>query len=263
LATHGLVSVIMPTHNSSAWIELSAKSVLAQTYSDIELIIVDDLSNDETLEILKKLRRLDTRITIKERSICSGGPATPRNDGLKSAKGNFIAFIDSDDLWHPKKLELQIKTMRDHGINFISSTHIPFEGNPPVPLDIDEELLNVQNKDHATLIRKNWVVTSSAVVNRSLLADNSFNQKVEYIGVEDYLLWLKLHQSPPIKSGILESPLVFYRLRRDSISASKLMMAKKIFYLLSQYSFLGKPLGLKKYLYFTTYVLASLKVRLL
>ena len=114
---------------------------------------------------------------------------------------------------------------------------------------INASKINVTGKK---LIQKNWITTSSAIIEKSLFDGARFNQKTNYIGIEDYLVWLDLHQKPIINSGVLMSPLVLYRLRADSISASKSRMARKIFYLLSNYSIDGKPLGVKKYYYFFT-----------
>ena len=115
-----------------------------------------------------------------------------------------------------------------------------------------------QHKNPKNLILKNWITTSSAIIEKSLFDGAQFNQQTDYIGIEDYLTWLDLHQNPIINSGVLMSPLVLYRLRADSISASKSHMARKIFYLLSNYSIDGKPLGVKKYYYFATYVIFAI-----
>jgi len=260
--TSTLVSVIMPAHNSAQWISASVNSVLAQTYQNLELIVIDAGSNDPTTSILKDLANRDPRLKVIERQTCSGGPATPRNDGINIAAGEYFAFIDSDDLWHPQKLELQLTVMSEQNLNFLSSKHIPFAATPPSARPINQAN-QVLLKTHSDLIRKNWVVTSSAVVLASLLKEVRFNEKAEYVGIEDYLVWLQLHQKKSINSGALMSPLVFYRLRKNSISASKRMMAKKIFYLLSHYSYAGKPLGMAKYYYFATYAFSAIKSRLL
>ena len=250
-----LVSVILPTHNSSKWVQSSIESVLSQSHTELELIVIDDGSCDETISIISKLANTDGRLKFISRPACSGGPATPRNQGIEIATGNYLAFIDSDDLWHPQKLEFQLLAMKDNCLNFLSSQHSIFHNTPPTTTKITH-LARVRRKNAKHLILKNWVVTSSAIIEKSLIGKTRFNQDFNYIGIEDYIMWLDLHQKTSIKSGVLMSPLVLYRLRNDSLSASKPLMAKKIFHLLSNYSLNGKTLGWKKYYYFTTYVIS-------
>lgn len=110
-----LVSVIMPSYNTSDYIKESIESVLNQTYSNLELIIVDDCSTDNTDEIIKSIK--DDRIRYYKNEVNSGA-AISRNKALKEAKGQWIAFLDSDDLWMPEKLEKQIKFMKDNNYLF-------------------------------------------------------------------------------------------------------------------------------------------------
>ena len=112
-----LVSVIMPTYKCGRYIEESVKSVLAQTYQNWELIVVDDCSNDGTLEIVTSLKEKDDRIVIYNNPVNSGAAVT-RNVALRHAKGRWIAFLDSDDLWEPTKLENQIRFMEENGFAF-------------------------------------------------------------------------------------------------------------------------------------------------
>lgn len=257
-----LVSIILPSHNSAAYIEHSVKSVLSQTYIDLELITVDDGSTDQTPEMLHKLARHDDRMTVISLAECSGGPAKPRNVGLAAAKGNYFAFIDSDDAWHPRKLERQLSLMKKDDLGFLSTQHIAFQSDLPSPTELDETSVQTTAITHQTLIRKNRVVTSSALMSRTFATGLQFDERPAYVGVEDYLAWLILHQNATQKSAVLHSPLVFYRLRHDSISSSKKVMAQKIFYLLSNYQIDGKGLGLGRYFYFVTYIFHSLLSRL-
>lgn len=112
-----LVSIIMPTYECGSFIGKSIKSVQAQTYRNWELIIVDDCSKDCTAEIVTELSKDDDRITYYQNSSNSGA-AVSRNKALGLAKGRWIAFLDSDDLWEPEKLERQIKFMKETGCAF-------------------------------------------------------------------------------------------------------------------------------------------------
>ncbi len=255
-----LISVILPSCDSQAWIAEAVDSVLKQTHQQLELIVVDDHSLDNTLSILNGFTG-DPRITIIKRSQRSGGPATPRNDGIRIATGDYLAFIDSDDVWHPEKLELQLQAMTENGLNFLSSLHTPFTHRTPEPQLIDKRGLNVERKNHRQLLSKNWVITSSALVSRGLFNDIRFDQAPEYVGVEDYLVWLYIHQRRDIQSAVLKAPLVLYRLRQNSISSSKMAMAAKIYYLLSHYRIADKPLGIKRFYFYCTYAMSSIITR--
>ena len=254
-----LISVILPCSNSQKWIEEAINSVLAQSHTNIELIIIDDASSDKTISLINSLS--DSRISLIKRSRCSGGPATPRNEGMKRAKGRYFAFIDSDDIWHPDKLKRQLAAIDKHQLNFVSSSLISFKDvKPPIP-KLTSEDINLSFKNHEMLLRKNWVITSSALIEASLFKDIKFNHAKEYIGIEDYLAWLQIHQRDDIKSAVLKEPLVLYRLRSDSLSHSKYQMAKKVFHLLRTYQYRGRRLGLSGFYYFAYYALASLSNR--
>lgn len=114
-----LVSVIMPCYNSAEYIYESINSVLNQTYHNLELIIIDDASTDESINIIKSV--IDSRIKLIQLSSNSGAGAS-RNRGIEEATGRFIAFLDSDDLWLPNKLEIQIKDMQENN-HVLSYTH--------------------------------------------------------------------------------------------------------------------------------------------
>lgn len=112
----GLVSIIMPSYNTAEYITESIQSVLSQTYTEWELIIVDDCSSDNTDDVVEPFLS-DKRIKYFKNEKNSGA-AVSRNRALREAKGRWIAFLDSDDLWAVDKLEKQIKFMEDHGYHF-------------------------------------------------------------------------------------------------------------------------------------------------
>ena len=124
----GLVSIIMPSYNTAAYIEETLKSVFAQTYTNWEVIIVDDCSTDNTLEILDKIKDKRVHVYVNEQN---SGAAVSRNRALRKAKGQWIAFLDSDDLWKPEKLEKQIAFMEKNNYYFSYTNYeeISSEGN--------------------------------------------------------------------------------------------------------------------------------------
>lgn len=112
-----LVSIIMPSYNCGRFVEGTIHSVQAQTYPNWEIIFVDDCSTDDTIEIVKRLQEQDSRIRLFQNKKNSGA-AVSRNYALREAKGKYIAFLDSDDLWEPTKLEKQIKFMEENNYKF-------------------------------------------------------------------------------------------------------------------------------------------------
>ena len=110
-----LVSIIMPSYNTAKYISDSIESVIAQTYTDWELIIVDDCSTDDSLKVIRSFN--DARIVVLQNEKNSGA-AISRNYALREAKGKWIAFLDSDDMWTPEKLEKQIRFMKDNNYSF-------------------------------------------------------------------------------------------------------------------------------------------------
>lgn len=112
-----LVSIIMPSYNCGKYVEQTIRSVQAQTYPNWEIIFVDDCSKDDTIKLVSELRNQDSRIKLIKNPVNSGA-AVSRNNALREAKGRWIAFLDSDDLWEPSKLEKQVRFMEEHGYPF-------------------------------------------------------------------------------------------------------------------------------------------------
>ena len=121
-----LVSIIMPSYKCGKFIEESIKSVQSQTYQNWELIIVDDCSGDGTISIVQKIQLEEQRIRLYQNDYNSGA-AISRNVALREAKGRWIAFLDSDDLWEPTKLERQILFMEDNGYAFTYHEYVEID----------------------------------------------------------------------------------------------------------------------------------------
>ena len=123
-----LVSIIMPSFNCGEYVEESIRSVQGQTYKNWELIFVDDCSKDDTIKKVSDLRNLDPRIRLFQNKLNSGAAVT-RNSALVEAKGRWIAFLDSDDLWEPNKLEKQVAFMKEHGYDFTYTCYKEIDDN--------------------------------------------------------------------------------------------------------------------------------------
>ena len=137
----GLISIIMPTYKCGQFIEKSIMSVQAQTYQNWELIVVDDCSGDGTISIVQDIQKGDHRIYVFSNARNSGA-AVSRNVALREAKGRWIAFLDSDDLWEPTKLEKQIKFMEDNGYAFTYHEYVEIDE------DNNELGIRVSGKEH-------------------------------------------------------------------------------------------------------------------
>lgn len=120
---NNLVSIIMPSYNTAKYISAAIESILNQTYENWELIIVDDCSTDNTDEILTEYAKKDSRIRYYKNEKNSGA-AVARNRALRQAKGKWVAFLDSDDLWEKDKLEKQICFMKKNNYHFSYTNYI-------------------------------------------------------------------------------------------------------------------------------------------
>lgn len=212
-----LVSIIMPTYNCAKFIAESIDSVIAQTYTNWELIIVDDCSTDNTKEILMPYLQKYQNIhytCLQE----NGGPAVARTEALKQAKGPYIAFLDSDDLWYPEKLSRQISFMQENSVAFSCTGYEQIEEGGKSK---NIALLPPKKNDYTTMLRLGCSVGNLTVMyNRNIVGE----QKVPEIKKRnDFALWLQILHKVPVCYGIQEI-LAKYRLRNASVSRNKLKL---------------------------------------
>lgn len=205
-----LVSIIMPSYNTAKYIAESIQSVLNQTYTNWELIIVDDCSTDNTDDVVKPYL-IDTRISYLKNSKNSGA-AVSRNRALREAKGKWIAFLDSDDLWLPEKLEKQIAFMKNNDYHFSYTRYI----------EIDEE-----SKPNGKYVAGPKRITKHGMYNYCWPGCLTVMYDAEKIGIvqisdlkknNDYAMWLKAIRFS--NCFLLNMTLGKYRKRSGSISNS-------------------------------------------
>ena len=209
-----LVSVIMPCYNMASYISDSIKSVIAQTYPHWELLIVDDASTDDTVNIIESYSQSETRIrfAIKKQN---SGIADTRNQCIQMAQGRFLAFLDADDIWHPEKLEKQLKFMTEKNVGFTYSTYdwIDEEGNT-----LNRFINTIGDLDYETYLRNTIIGCSTVMVDKKIVGDVVVPK---FRTSEDTATWLDI-----LKKGLLayaiDEPLVSYRIRRRSASSNKL-----------------------------------------
>lgn len=217
-----MVSIVMPAYNAAGTIRLSVESVLAQTVSDWELIVIDDGSSDDTAEILEQMAARDRRIRFLQNERNSGVSYT-RNRAVALAEGEWIAFLDSDDLWHPQKLEKQLTLAAEHPdmvICYTASSFINDDGNPYGYVMEAESLTT-----YKTLLKKNLLSCSSVMIQASVMKGIKMpNDRMH----EDYYVWLTVVRSCGVAYGINE-PLLIYRLCENSKSSNRLKSAKMLF----------------------------------
>ncbi len=181
-----LVSVIVPTFNRSNLLKNTIDSVLAQTCSDFELIIVDDGSTDDTKTIVAGIK--DERIRYMNIGRV-GDIAKVRNRGLQESSGEFVAFCDDDDLWVKDKLERQLAYKEKYSFICSNAEIIDVNGNPSGKLT--NKCLGDKEIDIYSLLLGNEVITSSALIRRTLLV-KGFREKGSTVSAEDYELWLRV-----------------------------------------------------------------------
>ncbi|HMF30539.1 MAG TPA: glycosyltransferase [Candidatus Lokiarchaeia archaeon] len=208
-----LVSVIIPTYNRAQLITETLNSVLQQTYQNLEIIVVDDGSNDNTEEIVKSIN--DSRIAYYWQEN-SGLPASARNLGISHADGDFIAFLDSDDIWLPNKLEIQLALFeKRNDILGICTNAILFPGKPRK----FHQFQNSQTITFKRLLKENLVINSSMVIRREVIEDiGTLDEDKNFRAVEDYDYWLRMLQYRDYSILIIKDILVKYRRHGTSVS---------------------------------------------
>lgn len=245
-----LISVIMPAYNAEAFISQSIKSVIQQEYMNWELIVINDCSTDNTAIIVKKFQDRDSRIKLINLDNNMGAPAGPRNIGVMQSKGDWVAFLDSDDIWHSQKLKIQLLELVNRSSLFCSTKMIDFSGDDYPPLKLDHEY-QVSNISFREQLLKNRTPTSSVVVAKSLLLSNPFNESLAYKAREDLDCWLHCHEIIQ-KSIKINSPLIGYRIIENQISGNKLLMVKRHFHVLKNYKFLcGEKMSIFQAFFYT------------
>lgn len=208
------VSVVIPSYNAEKYIEETINSVLAQTFQDLEVVVVDDGSSDRTCEIVQSYPE---RVRLIKQT--NGGVCRARNRGLSEARGEFVCFLDHDDCWHPEKLALQLpqfgsdKTVgmvysgfewwrpNDNG-TFVPSAHLLAQ---PLEAGVDERF---SGWVYHEFLLDCWALTSTAVIRASALREiGGFDETLPYS--EDWDLWIRL--SRQYKFIKLKARLVLYR----------------------------------------------------
>ncbi|TWI88223.1 teichuronic acid biosynthesis glycosyltransferase TuaG [Chitinophaga japonensis] len=213
-----LVSIITPAYNVEKYIDATITSVIKQTYENWELIVVDDHSGDDTFSIVSSYAQQDKRIRIVKTPE-NGGAAAARNFGIELARGAYIAFLDSDDLWMPDKLEIQIRQMRAKNALFsFTGYQVINECSKYI------KTIHVPKKfGYRKLLQGSYIGCLTVIYSAEKLGKMFFPV---YDGPEDYILWLRISKMIRAQQIIgINMPLAMYRKRNGSISSDKIKAA--------------------------------------
>lgn len=219
-----LVTIVTPSYNTERFVGETIKSVINQTYQNWEMIIIDDCSTDNSIETIRSFNDERIKLFVNETNI---GAALSRNFAIREAKGKWIAFLDSDDLWHPNKLEKQVSFMEKKGYNFSYTNYI----------EIDES--SVPN---ANIITGPQILTERTLNNFCYLGCLTVMYDRETVGLiqikdlpknNDYALWLKVIKKSDCY--LLPESLASYRKRQGSISNHSYIKLIKHHYYLWKY----------------------------
>ncbi|MEO2073957.1 MAG: glycosyltransferase family 2 protein [Bacillus sp. (in: firmicutes)] len=219
-STEAVVSIITPTYNAGRFITETIQSVKAQTFINWEMIIVDDCSSDNTVDIVMHEMSVDPRIKLIQLQK-NGGPAVARNTAITAAGGNYLAFLDSDDLWHPQKLERQLMFMEKYNLAF-SYTDYRMMTEKGERTDV---VIQVPSKiEYKNLLKNTMIGTLTVMLDRRKVG--RVQMPLHRDCSEDYGLWLSI-LSKGIHAYGLNEELATYRKCEHSLSSNKLKSAQK------------------------------------
>lgn len=215
-----LISIVMPIFNGEKYLAGTLESVISQTYFNWEMILVDDGSTDTTPAIIDKYVSSDPRIRKIRLELASGGPALPRNTGLSAAKGEYVAFIDADDVWAEEKLSVQVDFIQLSKADVVhcGATVINSTGQQVGKLNSSKKFkcINFFLGQSNTLLIFNPIILSSALLKNT--PEILFRTESQFHAIEDWLLWVEL--SIKGKKILMNAGnLLSYRVHNHSISS--------------------------------------------
>lgn len=219
------VSVITPAYNSAGYIAETIKSVQAQTYDNWEMIIVDDLSSDETCSIVTEMSKNDGRIKLYRQSENKGAGAA-RTLAMRKSTGRFIAYLDADDLWTPDKLEKQVRFMKDGGYGFSCTSYevIDNEGNK-----LNKLVHMLPKVDYVGFLTNNLLQTVGIMVDTQIV-DKKHLVMPDIRRRQDAATWLQILKAGHDCYG-LDEILAQYRRAANSLSSNKFKAVKGVWHL--------------------------------
>jgi teichuronic acid biosynthesis glycosyltransferase TuaG len=213
------VSIITPAFRAVDVIGATIESVLSQTFGDFEMLVVDDVSPDDTVGVVERYAARDSRVRLLRHST-NQGPAGSRNTALAAATGRYVAFLDSDDLWLPEKLERHVQFMERHhpAISYTQYRRINGAG------DLLSAVIDVPDRlDYRGLLKNTAITTSTVIVDRHVTGPF----RMPAVFYDDYVCWLGFLKRRLIARGLRED-LTRYRVLGGSWSRNKLKSAVQV-----------------------------------
>jgi glycosyltransferase involved in cell wall biosynthesis len=211
-----VVSIITPAFNSEKYIAEAIESVLKQTFTDYEMIVVDDGSTDDTKSIVKKYEKLSK---VKYLWQENGGPSKARNLGIRASSGRYCAFLDSDDVMNPNRLDMQVRELEADSIYGMAYSDLETFNEKGVVYKSKREFCKPYNGIILDKLLINNFITTSTVMVRRTCFDVVENFDESLMLSEDYKMWLSIAQRFPIR--YIELPLIRYRYHQNSLSINK------------------------------------------
>ena len=246
-----LVTVVTPCYNSEKFIASSINSVLSQTYSNWEMIIVDDCSTDKSVENIESIIKNHSKIKLVK-LLKNTGVAQAKNAALNIANGRFVAFLDSDDIWHPTKLEKQISFMLNKNIpiSFTSYGLIDIYGKNKKHIVHSIEKVNYTDYLKNTIIGFSTSIIDTKFIGKEFRFNNMRSR-------EDTDLWIRLLKEGNCAYGI-SNVLAYYRIHPNSITSNKAIASLQVWDLYFNRHSLGL---IKSTYYFIFYIFNAIKKR--
>jgi glycosyltransferase involved in cell wall biosynthesis len=205
------VSVVIPAYNAESYLAETLQSVFAQSYSDYEVIVVDDGSNDGTRQVMESFKP-----RIKALRKANGGPASARNLAIDKSAGEYIAFLDSDDLWVEEKLQMQVEFLdANPDVGLVYGEALMFSGDGD-DKRIEGRIGYTGDPSFRLLLYGDFIPNSTVVIRRACVEKvGLLNESRELVAVEDYEYWMRIARSFPIAA--ISKPLTYYRLRDGNL----------------------------------------------
>ncbi|MFC2158909.1 glycosyltransferase family 2 protein [Acidobacteriota bacterium] len=213
-----IVSVVMPTYNHARYLSESIPSVMNQSFAEWELIIIDNFSEDDTETIVREFERQDPRIRYFQYSN-KGIIAASRNYGIKQAQGDFVAFLDSDDIWLPAKLTDQMSVFETkEKTGLVYSKAVGFKDDGKLLHEMPKKVIS--GKVFFRLLKDNFIGCSTVIMRKSIFDEiGHFDVSPELVSVEDYELWMRCARDHSIFG--VDKVLVKYRIHSQAVSSSR------------------------------------------
>lgn len=227
------VSIITPVYNASETLSATVDSIIAQSFSDWELLLIDDASTDASSDIAKQFAQDDARIKYF-RLIENSGPAIARNSGIEQAQGSLIAFLDADDLWHAEKLERQVEFMEERSLALSCTSYAIVDEQGRT---IKKEIIAENSLSYRKMLTRNFIGCLTAMYD-TRIAGKTYMPNIRKR--QDYGLWLNIIKRTGPAAGLQEC-LAYYRNRPSSLSSNKLGMIQYNWRIMREFEQLSYP----------------------